>query len=233
MSMRVRLLFDLDGTISDPAVGVARSINHALVHFGHPARREEDLHIYIGPPLDEAFPLLAGISSEEEIARYIAKYRERYFSIGYRENTLYPGIVDALTILHSSGILMGVCTSKPVGIAERVLEMFGVRQFFQFVDGGDVGVKKWQQIQGLKARGWVDTATIMIGDRAVDIEAAHRNGLQGAGVLWGHGSREEIELTHPEHLLAKPEDLTSLASDREEKAANQALQTTPMARSEI
>ena len=208
--MRVRLLFDLDGTISDPAVGVARSINHALVHFGHAARREEDLHVYIGPPLDEAFPLLAGISSEDEVARYIAVYRERYFSVGYRENTLYAGIVDAFTSLSSAGILMAVCTSKPVGIAERVLEMFDVRRFFQFVDGGDVGVKKWQQIQRLKEKEWVDASTVMIGDRAVDIDAAHRNGLQGAGVLWGHGTREEIEAAGPEHLLSAPEDLKKL-----------------------
>ena len=154
--------------------------------------------------------MLAGISSEDEVARYIAVYRERYFSVGYRENTLYAGIVDAFTSLSSAGILMAVCTSKPVGIAERVLEMFDVRRFFQFVDGGDVGVKKWQQIQRLKEKEWVDASTVMIGDRAVDIDAAHRNGLQGAGVLWGHGTREEIEAAGPEHLLSAPEDLKKL-----------------------
>lgn len=217
MSIRARLLFDLDGTISDPVLGIVRSLNHALVHFGQPAREEADLHVHIGPPLDEAFRALTGASSPGAIAPYVAKYRERYFAVGYRENVLYQGIIEALGVLDSSRIPMGVCTSKRTDIAERILEMFGVRRFFQFVDGGDAGVRKWQQIEGLRSQGFVDQTTIMIGDRAVDIEAAHRNGLQGAGVLWGYGSRQEIESAHPEHVLSVPADLQKLVVDREEK----------------
>lgn len=215
MSTRVRLLFDLDGTITDPVVGIVRSLNHALVHFGHAAREEKELHTHIGPPLDEAFRALTGLASLDAIQPYVAKYRERYFSVGYKENVLYAGIVEVLSDFDAAGIPMGVCTSKRTDIAERVLEMFDVRRFFQFVDGGEVGTKKWQQIEILKARGHVDRSTIMIGDRAVDIEAAHRNGLSGAGVLWGYGSREEIDAARPEHVLASPPDLAKLIQNSE------------------
>lgn len=212
MNSPARLLFDLDGTLSDPATGITRSLNHALVHFGHPARPEAELHVHIGPPLDEAFQALTGFITPAELAPYIAKYRERYFSVGYRENTLYPGIVDLLSELHASGVPMGVCTSKRTDIAERVLELFDLRRFFAFVDGGDVGTKKWQQIERLKAAGLADASTIMIGDRAVDIEAAHRNGLRAAGVLWGYGSRDELTIARPEHVFERPPDIGLLVA---------------------
>ncbi|HUG09875.1 MAG TPA: HAD hydrolase-like protein, partial [Opitutaceae bacterium] len=124
------------------------------------------------------------------------------------------GIAEGLRDLDASGVPMGVCTSKRTDIAERVLEMFDVRRFFRFVDGGEVGIKKWQQIENLKAKGLVDRATIMIGDRAVDIEAAHRNGLPGAGVLWGFGSLYEIESARPEHVIATPADMRGLITIR-------------------
>lgn len=213
MTTRVRLLFDLDGTISDPVVGIARSLNHALVHFGHASREDEDLHVHIGPPLDEAFRALAGLSTLDQIQPYVAKYRERYLSIGYRENVLYDGIVDALRCLYAEGVQMAVCTSKRTDIAERILEMFELRQFFSFVDGGEVGIKKSQQIERLKEARLVDGKTVMIGDRAVDIEAAHQNGLLGAGVLWGYGSSQEIGSADPEFVLAAPAELAKLVSN--------------------
>jgi phosphoglycolate phosphatase len=205
-----RVLLDLDGTISDPLVGIVRSINYALAHFGHAELEAHEIAIHIGPPLDQAFRAITGIQSAAELSAYVAKYRERYADVGYSENTLYPGIAETLAALTEAGVPLGVCTSKRADFAERILDMFGLRSFFRFVDGGDVGIHKWQQIEALLARGRVSGSTVMVGDRAVDLIAAHRNGLPAAGVLWGHGSRAELEAERPRYLLSSPAQLLSL-----------------------
>ena len=204
------ILFDLDGTLSDPLVGIGRSINSALTHYGYPARELEQLSVYIGPPLDESFKTLTGVTTPSHIHVLVAKYRERYADVGYSENVLYPGIPEVLTALSDSGIPMGVCTSKRVDFAEQILKMFGLRAHFRFVSGGDIGVHKWRQMQGLIADGLVSSSSVMVGDRAVDMVAAHCNGLQAAGVLWGHGSREELMQEQPRYLFASTEALLSL-----------------------
>jgi phosphoglycolate phosphatase len=210
-SQEFTLVFDLDGTITDPIVGISRSLNYALAHFGHAPVAEAALLPHIGPPLDDAFRALAGISSSSEIAAYVAKYRERYSDIGYSENVLYPGIAEALHLLNKAGLPLGVCTSKRGDFAERILEMFQLRPLFRFVNGGDIGIPKWQQLEALVARSIVGRASVMVGDRGVDLQAAHRNGLSSAGVLWGYGSRRELESERPRFLFAAPSELLILA----------------------
>jgi phosphoglycolate phosphatase len=205
------VLFDLDGTLSDPLEGIGRSINHALIHFGHQPRALAELAAYVGPPLDETFSAITGVTRECDIAALVAKYRERYADIGYSENILYPGIAAALTALSEAKVAMAVCTSKRVDFAEQILEMFGLRQHFRFVDGGEIGRHKWQQIEALQARGLVSSASIMVGDRAVDMIAAHRNGLRSGAVLWGYGSRAELANERPHCWLGSPDELPRLA----------------------
>jgi phosphoglycolate phosphatase len=124
---------------------------------------------------------------------------------------LYPGTREVLLALRDAGVTMGLCTSKRVDFAERILAMFGLRDCFAFVDGGEIGTPKWKQVEALVAQGRVGPASVMIGDRAVDLVAAHRNGLSGAGVLWGHGTREELEAHRPRYLLEVPEEWAGLA----------------------
>lgn len=206
------ILFDLDGTLSDPLLGIGRSLNHALAHFGYPERELEDLKPCIGPPLDESFRVLTGTDSEAHVLELIGKYRERYGDIGYAENTLYAGIPEALAALQAAGVPLGVCTSKRADFAERILDLFGLRQHFRFVSGGDVGIHKWQQIAALVAAGTVTNASLMVGDRNVDIDAGHRNGLAAAGVLWGFGSHAELAAGAPRYLFGAPEELRGLAA---------------------
>jgi phosphoglycolate phosphatase len=205
------LLFDLDGTLSDPLVGIGRSINYALAHFGHPELPLSQLAVHVGPPLDQAFSAITGLRSSSALGGFVAKYRERYGEIGYSENVLYPGIPEALHSLAGAGIPLGVCTSKRTDFAEKILELFGLRSYFTFVCGGEIGTQKWQQIQDLLANGAVSQSTVMVGDRAVDISAAHRNGLHAAGVLWGYGSREELAAEQPRYLFSAPQELLGLA----------------------
>ena len=201
------LLFDLDGTLSDPLVGIGRSINYALSHFGYESLELSAISAYVGPQIDETFVSITGIKEPREVEDLVAKYRERYAEVGFSENTLYPGIPEVLSKLGEANIPLAVCTSKRKDFAERILEMFGLRGHFLFVSGGDVGIHKWQQIEGLKAKGAVSTSSVMIGDRAVDITAAQRNGLFSAGVLWGHGSQSELEGECPSYLFASPSEL--------------------------
>jgi phosphoglycolate phosphatase len=202
-----QLLFDLDGTISDPFCGIARSINYALESRDYPLQAESSLAQYIGPPLDETFKQITGVNNEPEIYALVAKYRERYAEVGYSENTLYPGIVESLQLLAEHNIPMGICTSKRADFADKILKLFDIRDYFDFISGGDIGIQKWQQIESLLARLAITQQTLMIGDRAVDLQAAHINGLKSCGVTWGYGSLSELEAESPSCILTKTKEL--------------------------
>jgi phosphoglycolate phosphatase len=210
------VVFDLDGTLSDPLVGIGRSINYALSHFGYAELPLSQISAHVGPPLDQAFSAITGLSSTSALEGFVAKYRERYGEIGYSENILYPGIPPALHTLSQSGVKLGVCTSKRVDFAEKILDLFGLSSYFSFVSGGEIGRHKWQQLDALLEGGVITQSTVMVGDRGVDITAAHRNRLHAAGVLWGHGSRAELEAEEPRYLFARPEELLCLAGSNDD-----------------
>lgn len=204
------ILFDLDGTLSDPLVGIGRSINYALSHFGYAPLELAQLAAYVGPPLDETFKIVTGVTSDSAIKALVAKYRERYADVGYSENVLYPGVTEVLARLRQTGIPLAVCTSKRKDFAEQILEMFGLRSQFQFVNGGEIGTRKSQQIEDLLAQGHVSRKTVMVGDRAVDMVAAHHNGLQAAAVLWGYGTKAELASECPRYAFRSPVELLEL-----------------------
>ena len=204
------LIFDLDGTLSDPTVGIRRSINHALAAFDYPAVTEQTISQYIGPPLDVAFRRIAPAATEATVLGMVAKYRERYGEVGFAENVVYAGIPGALESLASRGVPMGVCTSKRADFAERILALFHLRGYFDFVSGGDIGVGKDDQLRKLREQGTANPRSVMIGDRAVDVIAARAAGLRAVGVLWGHGSLEELRGAAPDRLLDAPDELRHL-----------------------
>ncbi len=208
------LVFDLDGTLSDPSVGIARCLNHALQAHGFPPFPDSVLAAEIGPPLDEIFLKLVPGCDRGTMESLVAKYRERYASVGFSENELYPGIPAALESLAASGLRLGVCTSKLASYSRKILSFFGILERFAFVDGGDIGVRKSTQLAGLLEREGIDASAVMIGDRSVDIEAAHENGLRSVGVLWGFGSPEEIESARPTFVVSSVGELVALAADR-------------------
>ena len=205
------LIFDLDGTLSDPSVGIGRSLNHALQHYGHAPIPAKDVPQYIGPPLDHAFRSRVAEVSPEHVLELVGKYRERYAEVGFAENVLYPGIPEALYALDSAGIPLGLCTSKRADFAESILELFGLRDYFRFVSGGDIGIRKSEQLATLLRDGAIAGSATMIGDRSIDILAARENGLKSVAVLWGHGSREELADALPDAFLESPHELLALA----------------------
>jgi phosphoglycolate phosphatase len=204
------LIFDLDGTISDPFVGISRCINHALETLNYEPVDPERIRPMIGPPLTEIFEHLLGTLPEQDMLALVDKYRERYATVGYTENKVYDDIPGIIAQLADSGYHMGICTSKRADYAQRIVEMFGLMQFFSFVDGGDVNIKKRQQIKSMVANGLSASSSIMIGDRAVDILAGKSNDISSVGVLWGFGECVELEEAAPDHLLETPSELLTL-----------------------
>ena len=204
------LIFDLDGTISDPSLGIFRSINYALRAHGYCEVSAERVATEIGPPLDETFKIFQPEASPAEIANLIEKYRERYATVGYSENEIYPGMPQVIQALWSRGMRMGVCTSKRRDFAERILSMFGLLEYFSFVDGGDIGNKKQDQLAGLLKVGQIDTSAVMVGDRDIDIISAKSNGLRSVGVLWGFGDWNELSVAGANIILSTTKEIELL-----------------------
>ena len=205
------LIFDLDGTISDPSTGIFSSINHALKALGYSEVSAERVVAEIGPPIDETFKKFEPEASQAEIAELVVKYRERYATVGYSENEIYPGVAEVIRALRARGLRMGVCTSKRRDFAERILAMFGLLKYFSFVDGGDIGIKKQDQLAGLLKTGQIDTSAVMIGDRDIDILSAKFNGLRSVGVLWGFGDRNELSLAGANLILSTTKEIELLS----------------------
>lgn len=212
MTTTETLIFDLDGTISDPVEGIRRSINFALSEFGYPEVDAAAIATYIGPPIDDGFRSITGSVDETHVLGLVAKYRERYLDVGYSENVRYPGVVDALLELRSLGHRLAVCTSKRVDMAEKILAMFEVRHCFDFVSGGDVGIAKTDQLAGVVSRERIGSDAMMIGDRSQDVRAALFNRLRPVGVLWGHGTEQELKAAGASVLLQEPAQLPGLVT---------------------
>jgi len=204
------VLFDLDGTISNPFDGIFNSINHALEGFGYEHATTAQVHAMIGPPLNEIFESILGPLNERRMIELIDRYRDRYASTGYTENVIYDGMPEIIRQLYASGCRLGVCTSKRADYAAKIIAMFGLDGFFDFVDGGDVHIRKYMQIERLVANGVDAATTVMIGDRAVDIDAAKRNEVAAIGVIWGFGDRAELENAGPDHIVDSPQKLLEL-----------------------
>ena len=201
------LVLDLDGTISDPSLGIARCFNHALKSHGFSMLSNSAIAKEIGPPLDETFIKLAPGISASDVTSLVSTYRDRYSDIGFSENTVYPKIPLVLEKLKNSDLRLGVCTSKHRDFAEKILSLFGLSDYFDFVDGGDIGVTKGSQLAGLIDSLVIDNQAIMVGDRSIDIESAKENGLRSIGVLWGFGDYKELSEASPSCILKKVTEL--------------------------
>ncbi len=204
------IYFDLDGTLTDPKVGITRSIQYALDKLGHPAIPSEDeLTWCIGPPLHASFTKLLGHEHSSDLA--VSHYRERFAEIGIFENSLFAGIPDILSALARPGRRLFVATSKPGVFAERIIDHFGLRRHFERVFGSELDgtrVDKTHLLKYALRETSVDPSrAIMIGDRSHDIIGARNNGMNAIGVLYGYGSREELTEAGALHVCARPRGL--------------------------
>jgi len=199
------LLFDLDGTLTDPATGITRSLQHAFTKLGRDVPPLGELKRFIGPPLREAFADLLSTDDEAVLDLAIQHYRDRYAEVGIYENELYPDVPDGLAALRRLGHRLWVATSKPQVYARRIIDHFGLSHWFEEVYGSELsgeGSDKSELISNILKRERLrpDDAW-MIGDRSHDIVGAQRNGVRTIAVLWGYGSEEELRGARPDAMV--------------------------------
>lgn len=208
------ILFDLDGTLTDPALGITNSIAYALrkMNVGVPERKR--LTRFIGPPLMETFQSDFGFSAEEA-ALALQHYRAYFVEKGMFENNLYDGIGGLLTELKKSGKTLAVATSKPEPFAVKILEHFGIADCFAYIAGStldETRTKKAEVIRyALEALGVpAGLPVVMVGDRKHDIIGAREVGIASIGVLYGYGTRDELSEAGAPFLAADIEELGKL-----------------------
>lgn len=207
-------LFDLDGTLTDPKVGITKSVQYALKSFGVETDDLDELEKFIGPPLLESFIEYCGFSEKDAFAA-IEKYRERFSTVGIYENLLYGGVDDMLKSLTDDGKAVLLATSKPAVFAETILKHFGIREYFSFVAGSELDGRRTKKSEvimyALDSMNITDLqACVMIGDRMHDIVGAREAGIESVGVLYGYGGREELESAGAGSIVATVGELCFL-----------------------
>lgn len=212
--MKRFILFDLDGTLTDPGPGITNCVAYALEKFHiHPATREE-LYPYIGPPLTWSFQEYHGLSADQA-EQALLYYRERFSVKGLFENEVYDGIPALLERLRQAGATLMVATSKPEEFTHRILEHFDLAKYFSFVAGNTMDEKrptKESVIQHILDTYPEITANnaVMVGDRKFDMQGAAAFGMPAVGVLFGYGSREELTAAGAAALAENPAQLVDI-----------------------
>lgn len=201
------IFFDLDGTLTDPKPGITGSIQYALQKLDLPVPTQDELTWCIGPPLRASFATLLGAETHADLA--VTYYRERFGDVGLFENSLYPDIADVLAALKRSHGRLFVATSKPHVFATRIVDHFGLSDYFERVFGSELDgtrVNKGELLAYALEETAVDPKrALMIGDRSHDIVGANSNGMAGAiGVLYGYGSERELREAGASHISATP-----------------------------
>ena len=195
------IAFDLDGTLSDPARGLIQGFVYCFKKLGIPYENEEDLRKYIGPSLYEEWQEDFGFTPDEA-NNAIEIFREYYNIYGWWDNDLYEGIPEMLSALKSAGKKVVLATSKPLDTAKSILKLFGLSKYFDFVGGATShqNDQKWQVLNWSLSSVGVDlndpeqlAKCVLVGDRKYDAEGAKICGIDSFGVLYGHGTKEELE----------------------------------------
>lgn len=199
------ILFDLDGTLTDPAIGITNSVMYALNKFNIEVKNRSELYKFIGPPLVESFENYYGFQKEQAILA-VDYYREYYKGKGIFENSVYDGVDVLLKTLVEKRKKLIVSTSKPEVFAKQILEHFGLDKYFTFIAGSNLDgtrVKKEEVIKyALQNCNILDLSkVIMVGDREHDIIGAKRVGITSIGVLFGYGNRYELEKAGADYIV--------------------------------
>lgn len=208
------IMFDLDGTLTNPFIGITSSVAYALESFGI---HEDDLNkltCFIGPPLRESFSTYYGFNQQDTL-RAVEKYRERYTKIGLYENEVVEGAVELLKTLRDAGKTIILATSKPLILAEKILKHYDLYKYFDYVDGADMNFQreeKWEVMQHALDENNIHNLAkvVMIGDRKHDIIGSQKVGVDCIGVMVGFGSYEELYEYGANYIVEKLLDVLSI-----------------------
>jgi phosphoglycolate phosphatase len=205
--------FDLDGTLTNSAPGITHSVQYALRKFGITQPPEEELTVFVGPPLVQSFSKYFGMDTEQSLLA-VDYYREYYRAGGMLENEVYDGIPALLEELNARGIVCVLATCKPYEFAEKILAHFGLDKYFAFVSGPEMDGRRGEKHEviayAMEQLSLPDAKKIlMVGDRRDDVLGALHHGIDCAGVLWGFGTEEELTEAGALQLCHVPHDLLS------------------------
>jgi phosphoglycolate phosphatase len=199
------LFLDLDGTLTDPAPGIAACFVHSARALGHTALTEADVRRFIGPPLREAFADILGTRDVERLEEAVRIYRERFSTLGVFENSVYPGVPGALAQLCARGHPLSIVTSKASVYAERIVDHFDLRRYVPRVYGAELSGERSTKSElvafALAAERLTPAQACMIGDREHDVLGARAHGVAAIGVTWGYGARSELEAAGADYLV--------------------------------
>lgn len=204
------ILFDLDGTLTDPGEGITGSVRKAMQHFNYPIPAQAVLESFVGPPLDDQFRLVCGFN-DEQTATAITVFRGHFEAVGIHQNKLFPGIDGLLAELVQRGKTLHLATSKPLVFARQVLDTFGLAAYFTSMAGSTTnhpGRHKADVVREVMDTQQLNPQTaVMVGDRKFDVEGAHACGLPCVGLLLGYGGRQELEAAGAKYIA---EDVPAL-----------------------
>jgi len=206
------ILFDLDGTLTDPKVGITRCVQYALKKFGI-ERECEQLLEFIGPPLKEQFMKYAHLPEEEGV-KAVEYYRERYAPTGIFENNIYQGVEDMLFKLKEKGYILAVATSKPTVFAQKVCDKYGISKYITYLSGSELDGRNTDKTMVIKNAmeylGASKDNTIMVGDRIFDLEGAKEAEIPAIGVSYGYAKEGELEQGSAVAIASTPEEVTDV-----------------------
>jgi phosphoglycolate phosphatase len=206
-------LFDLDGTLTDSYLGITNSVKYSLGKFDIVEEDDAKLRLFIGPPLEYSFVEYYNFSKDDS-KMAVAYYREYFSEKGVYENELYDGIDILLQELNSRNKKCIIATSKPEPFAKEIARYFNIQNYFQCIVGSNLDgtlSEKADIIKYIIEKYELNkNETVMAGDRKYDIIGAKSNGIDSIGVLYGYGSRAELEKENPEYLCENVMDLLNI-----------------------
>ena len=218
--MKKYLLFDLDGTVTDPKIGITTCVQYALQDQGIEEPDLDKLEPFIGPPLQQSFEQFYQMD-EEHAKQAVAKYRERFSTVGMYENEIYKGMASLLKTLKKKGFYLAIASSKPTVYVEKILEHFHICQYFDVVVGSELDgrrTKKEEVVEEAlkqlaskcKVKNLPKDQIYMIGDRCFDVEGDRAMGVESVGVSYGYGSVEELMEAHADYVVGSVPELKDL-----------------------
>ena len=210
------ILFDLDGTLTDPGVGITKSVEYALNRYGISVKDRRELYPFIGPPLVDSFMKYYGFSKEQAVEA-VGVYREYFRKKGLFENEVYQGVPEMLKALKDAGKILLVASSKPEKFVVTILKHFDLFSYFDFVGGAamdETRTKKEDVLRYVlqKANVTDPSTAIMVGDREFDVNGAHAFGMDAIAVTYGYGTMEELTAAKPEYMANSPKELYTVIS---------------------
>lgn len=207
------ILFDLDGTLTDSGEGIMNSTRYALRKMGVPVPSDESLRTFVGPPLTESFGKHCGMT-EAEAEQTVRAYREYYADRGIFENRVYDGVPEMLKSLADDGFRLILATSKPEHFARQIMEHFHLDGYFFYIGGALTDGRRKEKAEVIayvmETTGIDPARCLMIGDRLYDVEGAAEFGIPTVGVLWGYGSKEELERAGALYIAEHPEQIKEI-----------------------